>query len=155
VDCTRWIEVNPTTGAILDAGLFASTGVYRVFGDLAVNGCDEMAMGYTRSNSGSFPATWVASNSTGSMTEASLKSGEVPYTAFDSPFTSFGGRRWGDYTGMTIAPDGITFWYVGQYSKNTGNSSGRWGTYIGSFMTSPCVNPADLTEKAYLPAILD
>ena len=42
-------------------------------------------------------------------------------------------RRWGDYTEMTIDPDGETFWYLGEYSKNTGTTSGRWGTYIGSY----------------------
>ena len=39
---------------------------------------------------------------------------------------------------MTIAPDGTTFWYLGEYSKNTGTNSGRWGTWIGSFTYADC-----------------
>ena len=62
-----------------------------------------------------------------------MKAGEITYTAFDGA-----PRRWGDYTGMTIDPDGQTFWYLGEYSKITGNANGRWGTYIGSFTYPDC-----------------
>jgi hypothetical protein len=34
---------------------------------------------------------------------------------------------------MTIDPAGTTFWYLGEYSKDTGTTDGRWGTYISSF----------------------
>ena len=39
---------------------------------------------------------------------------------------------------MTIDPDGETFWYLGEYSKDTGTADGRWGTYIGSFRFADC-----------------
>ncbi len=32
----------------------------------------------------------------------------------------------------------MTFWYLGEYSKNTGSTSGRWGTWIGSFSFADC-----------------
>ena len=39
---------------------------------------------------------------------------------------------------MTIDPNGQTFWYLGQYSKNTGTSNGRWGTYIRALSYPNC-----------------
>jgi hypothetical protein len=39
---------------------------------------------------------------------------------------------------MTIDPDGATFWYMGQYSKDTGTTNGRWGNYIQSFSFAGC-----------------
>jgi hypothetical protein len=71
----------------------------------------------------------VGRDSTGAVqTEIPVKPAETVYVAFDgAPY------RWGDYTEMTIAPDGSTFWYLGEYSKITGDNNGRWGTWISSF----------------------
>ena len=66
------------------------------------------------------------------QTEAVIKAGEIEYSAFDgSP------HRWGDYTEMTIDPNGETFWYLGEYSKNTGTSD-RWGTWIAELDLGVC-----------------
>ena len=136
VDCIRWAQIDLSSASVVDAGVYASSGEYRFFGDLAVNHCDDMAVGYTKSSTSTFPSVWVSgrlsSDAPGTLqAETLLKAGEISYTAFDgSP------HRWGDYTGMTIDPNGDTFWYLGQYSKNTGTTSGRWGTYIGSFSYS-------------------
>ena len=64
-----------------------------------------------------FPGVFVTGRENGDpagtvQSEVQLKAGEIAYTAFDgSP------HRWGDYTGMTIDPNGSTFWYLGEYSK--------------------------------------
>ena len=54
-------------------------------------------------------------------------------------------ERWGDYTGMTLDPNGRTFWYAGQYAAGepalsivTGNELANWGTYVGSFEFPGC-----------------
>ena len=47
-------------------------------------------------------------------------------------------RRWGDYTGMTVDPGGETFWYLGEYSKDTGTTQGRWGNWIAEISLGPC-----------------
>ena len=66
--------------------------------------------------------------------EASLKTGETTYTAFDAV-----PRRWGDYTGAVLDPTGgCNVWYVGEYSKITNNANGRWGTWIGALKFSTC-----------------
>lgn len=143
VDCVRWAQIDVTTtlGAVgpEGAGVFSSDGDYRIFPDLAVNDCNDMAVGYTKTNSGMFPSVWYSGRESGVdapgtlQAEAELKAGEITYTAFaGAP------HRWGDYTGMTIGPDGQTFWYLGEYSKITGNPNGRWGNFIGSFTFPDC-----------------
>lgn len=138
VNCVRWAQINPATATVIDAGVYASNGTYRFFGDLAANHCNDMAIGYTKSSASMFPSIWYTGRESGDpagslQAEAQLKAGEITYTAFDSV-----PRRWGDYTEMTIAPDGVTFWYLGEYSKNTGTTDGRWGTYVGSFSFPNC-----------------
>ncbi len=138
VNCVRWAQIDPVTATVVDAGVYASNGEYRTFADLAVNHCNDMGIGYTKSSSSTYPSIYYTgrehSDPAGTLQgETLLKSGEIAYTAFDgSP------HRWGDYTEMTIDPDGLTFWYLGEYSKNTGSNNGRWGTYIGSFSFSSC-----------------
>jgi hypothetical protein len=153
VDCIRWAKINPATATVVDSGVYASSGVYRVFGDLAVNACGDMAVGYTKSSTSMYPAVFYTgrenSDPAGTLqAETQLKVGETTYVAFDgSPY------RWGDYTAMTIAPDGTTFWYLGEYSKNTGTTYGRWGTYIGSFSYPNCV-VTTLDPRVFIPLVL-
>ena len=138
VDCVRWAQIDPTGPTVLDAGVVASNGEYRFFGDLAANQCSDIGIGYSKSSTSMYPAVWATGRESGdpagtTQTEFQMKAGEISYTAFDSV-----PRRWGDYTGLTIAPDGATFWYLGEYSKNTGTTNGRWGTWVGSFSFAAC-----------------
>jgi len=139
VNCVQWAQIDPSGPTLLDAGVYGTNGEYRIHPDLAVNDCDDMAIGYTKTSDSMFPATFVtgreSSDPGGSLQpEVLLKAGEITYSSFESS----GPYRWGDYTGMTIDPDGRTFWYLGEYSKDTGTSSGHWGTYIGSFSFPAC-----------------
>ena len=46
-----------------------------------------------------------------------------------------------DDIGMTIDPDGKTFWYLGEYSKVLApGPAANWGTHISSFSIDSCVN---------------
>jgi hypothetical protein len=77
-----------------------------------------------------------------------MKSGERAYDSFQRP----GPHRWGDYSGMTIDPDGQTFWYLGEYSKDIINfNPTTWGNYIGSFSFPGCATPQP-PGKAISPA---
>ncbi|MGD2050083.1 MAG: hypothetical protein PVH03_11320 [Chloroflexota bacterium] len=162
VNCVRWAQIAPESASIIQAGVLRSNGIYRFFSDLAVNHCDDMAMGYTRTNpndsSWGYPGIYISGRK-GSTTqnmllvESPLKLSNVQYTAFDNP-----PHRWGDYTGFTNDPNGWDLWYLGQYSKQTGNPDGRWGTYIGSISfprnsNSPPIQMPGLTNMVYLPLI--
>jgi hypothetical protein len=152
VNCLRWAKINPATASVVDSGVYASNGEFRFFGDLAVNACGDMALGYTKSSASMYPAIFYTGREDGDpggsiQAETQLIAGENTYTAFDSS-----PHRWGDYTEMTIAPDGLTFWYLGQYSKNTGTSNGRWGTYIGSFSYRDCT--ISLPYDVHIPLVI-
>jgi len=50
-------------------------------------------------------------------------------------------NRWGDYSAMTIDPDGCTFWYTNEYYQSpqpTTLLADNWQTRIGSFKFSSC-----------------
>ena len=137
VNCVRWAKIDPATATVVDAGVYGSSGQYRTFADLAVDACGNMAVGYSKSSSSMYPGVFVtgrlATDAAGTLqAETQLKAGEIAYTSFETSAP----RRWGDYTEMTVDPAGTTFWYLGEYSKNTGTTNGRWGTYIGSFSYS-------------------
>lgn len=141
VDCVRWTEIDLTSNppSLVQAGVFASDGEFRTFPDIAANQCNDMAVGYTKSNSAMYPGVWVTGRqSTDPMgtvqPEIQLKAGETTYYAYDgAPL------RWGDYTGMTIDPDGQTFWYLGEYSKDIQPpQSANWGNFVGSYTYPDC-----------------
>lgn len=152
VDCIRWARIDPTGPTVIDAGVLSSDDEYRTFPDLAANDCDDMVIGYTKTSEALniFPSVFVSgresTDPSGQLqTEVELKAGEKFYTSFESS----GPRRWGDYSGMTIDPDGQTFWYLGEYSKNI--SGTNWGNYIGSFSFPACGGPQP-PAKATNPA---
>lgn len=138
VNCVRWYEINISSGppSLVQQGTFSTNSEYRSFPDLAVNSCGDMLVGYTKTSTSIYPGVYVAgrevADATGQLkSETTLHAGEDYYTAYDSS-----PRRWGDYTGMTIDPDGRTFWYVGEYSRN--QATARWSTWVGSFTWSDC-----------------
>lgn len=138
VNCVRWYEINISSGtpSLVQQGTFSSNSTYRSFPDLAVDACGNMLVGYTMMSSSMYPSVYVAgresTDATGTLkSETLLKAGEDYYTAYDtSP------RRWGDYTGMALDPDGRTFWYLGEYSRN--QATARWSTWVGSYSWSSC-----------------
>ena len=135
VDCVRWAQIKlaPPFNYV-QGGVIGSKGVYRVFPDLAVNHCNDMAIGYSGGAASKFPSiAYTGRRSTDPLgtvqNEKILKWGEETYVSFDgAPL------RWGDYSGMAIDPDGITFWFIGEYAKaGTTNLTINWGQYVGSF----------------------
>jgi hypothetical protein len=153
VNCVRWAQIDPESMTVLDSGVYASPGEYRIFADLAANHCDDMAVGYTKTSGGMYPAVYVSGRESDDpdgqlQSEVLVKAGEIKYTSFQSGST----HRWGDYTAMTVDPDGLTFWYMGQYAKDTGTTSGRWGNYIDSFRFAGCsVDPGTQPGAATQP----
>ena len=138
VNCVRWYEIDISSGSpsLVQQGTFSSSGVYRSFPDLGVNQCGDMLIGYSVMTSSSFPSTYVAGREAGDpagqlKSETLMKAGEDYYTAYDSS-----PRRWGDYTGLALDPDGETYWYVGEYSRN--QATARWSTWVGSYTWSGC-----------------
>jgi hypothetical protein len=131
VNCVQWAEVDLATQSIAQTDVYRTNGEYRYLPDIAADSCDQALVGYTKSSTTSYPGTWAAGPLTAGANppETLIKAGDRSYYTYSN--------RWGDYTGMTIDPDGVTFWYLGEYSKNNGNPSTNWGDWIGS-LTLDC-----------------
>lgn len=141
VNCVRWYEVDMTgvSPTLVQEGTYGDSGQYRYFPDLAVNGCGQMLVGYTKSSSSLYPSVYVAGRNAGTppntlIGEIAVHTGTAPHVCYDgSPY------RWGDYLDMTVDPvDGRTFWYVGQFSSS--QPSCNWATQIAAIRLGQC-NP--------------
>jgi hypothetical protein len=132
----RYYQVGVTGGTIgaspLQAATFTPDTQNRYMPSLAVDRAGNMAVGYSVSSATLFPAIRYAGRlstdpvNTLAQTETSMIEGT------GSQNTS---TRWGDYSAMTLDPDGCTFWYTTEYYITTG---GNWQTRIGKFKYPQC-----------------
>ena len=142
---SRWYQVNVTGGTVNSNLPQAVTWdpdganvLYRFVPSLALNKAGDMALGYSTSSSTTKPAIKYAGRlssdpaNTFSQTEQTLLQGTGTQTG------SCGGStctRWGDYSAMTLDPDGCTFWYTNEYYATDGLND---LTRIGAFRFSSC-----------------
>jgi hypothetical protein len=141
----RWYQV-PVTGGTVGPNDIQSTTwdpdganvTYRYVPSLAVDRAGNMAMGYSTSNSTTNPGIKYAGRlstdpvNTFSQTEQTLIQGTGTQTGSCGSGTCI---RWGDYTAMTLDPDGCTFWYTNEYYAVNGLND---LTRIGSFKFAEC-----------------
>src|SRR5262249_23731215 len=121
----------------------AANVMHRFMPSLAVNRQGDMALGYSTSSATTKPAIKYAGRLAGdpvntfSQTEQTLIQGLGPQTG------NCGGAactRWGDYSAMTLDPDGCTFWYTNMYYQADGLNH---HTRIGSFAFPSCTPEAN------------
>ncbi len=140
----RWYQVGVTGGVvaanIAQAATWDPDGanvMHRFMPSVAVNRVGDLALGYSTSSSTTKPAIKYAGRlasdpvNTFSQTEQVLIQGAGTQTG------SCGGTcaRWGDYSAMTLDPDGCTFWYTNEYYAANGLN---YQTRIGSFAYPTC-----------------
>jgi hypothetical protein len=141
----RWYQVN-VTGGTVNANLpQAATWdpdnanvIYRFMPSLAVDRAGDMALGYSTSNSTTKPAIAYAGRLAGDPVNTFSQTETVLIQGTGTQTGSCGGAaciRWGDYSSMTLDPDGCTFWYTNEYYSADGLS---FLTRIGSFGFSSC-----------------
>ena len=167
----RWYQFNVTGNTVVTSGPVQQSTwapdstVARWMPSLAVDKDGNMAIGYSASSSTLFPAIRYAGRlatdppSTLGQTETSLIEGSASQCCTFSDGSA--NNRWGDYSAMTIDPDGCTFWYTTEYYASpepTTLAGDNWQTRIGSFKFAGCTpNPATLqgsvTDSATLNAI--
>jgi Big-like domain-containing protein len=144
----RWYQV-PVTGGTIGSATQASTwnpdSSNRFMPSVDVDDQGDMAIGYSVSSSTQFPAIRYAGRlasdpiNTLSQTETSLIEGTGSQTG------NCGGSactRWGDYSAMTLDPNGCTFWYANEYYVTSGLND---HTRIGSFTFPGCSPVSDTT----------
>ena len=131
----RYYQVHVTGGTVAATTTQAATHapdttVNRYMPSLAVDRAGNMALGYSASSGTLNPAIRYAGRlsadpaNTLPQTETSLIEG----TGSQDETT-----RWGDYSSMSLDPDGCTFWMSNEYYVTT---SGDWQTRIGAFKLS-------------------
>jgi hypothetical protein len=140
----RWYQVDVTGGAvptIAQATTWdpdAANVMHRFMPSLALDRAGNMALGYSTSSATTKPAIKYAGRlatdppETFSQTEQLLIQGAGTQTGNcgGAPCT-----RWGDYSAMTLDPDGCTFWYTNMYFQADGLNH---NTRIGAFTFPAC-----------------
>lgn len=132
----RWYELRKaglTSWILYQEGTYApADGLERWMGSIAMNSSGDIALGYSVSSSTIFPEIRFTGRLSGdplgvmTITETTIHASSGAQTGL---------TRWGDYTQMSLDPDGITFWYNNQYQPATG--SFNWSTRIASFAFGP------------------
>ncbi|HWM89561.1 MAG TPA: carboxypeptidase regulatory-like domain-containing protein [Thermoanaerobaculia bacterium] len=141
----RWYQVDVTGGTVAanlpQAATWdpdAANVIHRFMPSLALDRAGNLALGYSTSNNAApnFPSIKYAGRlaadpvNTFSLTEQTMFAGTASQTT---------SARWGDYTTMTLDPDGCTFWYTNQYANPVSQDfDKRWKTRIGSFKYDEC-----------------
>ena len=140
----RWYELrHPSDWSLYQEGTYApSDGIYRWMGSIAMNANGDIALGYSASSSTMFPEIRYTGRKDGDPLGVMTATEEVIHASSGS---QNGLSRWGDYTTMSVDPDGQTFWYANEYQPFSG--SFNWRTRIASFSSGascpvdPATNP--------------
>jgi len=143
----RWYQLTVTGGTVAANIAQAATWdpdaanvIHRFMPSLALDRGGNMALGYSTSNATApnYPSIKYAGRlaadpiNTFSQTETSM---------FDGTASQTTSTRWGDYSTMTLDPDGCTFWFTSEYANPVSQATNmRWKTKIGKFQFPGC-NP--------------
>jgi hypothetical protein len=140
----RWYQVNVTGGTVADPILQATTWdpdganvISRFMPSIAVDRAGDVALGYSTSSSTTKPAIKYAGRLAGDTIETFSQSEQVLIQGVGTQTGTCGGTctRWGDYSAMSLDPDGCTFWYTNMYYAVDGLNH---QTQIGSFSYPSC-----------------
>ena len=134
----RWYEFhapeNSTTLTVYQQGTFAPDSNYRWMGSLAMDGSQDIALGYSVSSSSMYPTI----NFTGRTTAdplGTMESEALIVAGTGSQVDT--SNRWGDYSSMAIdEADDCTFWYVNQFYMLT--TTFDWSTQVTSLKFAGC-----------------
>ena len=130
----RWFELRRSGGAwsLFQEGTIAPDAESRWMGSAAMDATGNIAVGYNRSSSSTFPSLAVSGRIT--TDPIGTMGAEQTIVAGSSPN---GSNRYGDYSSMSIDPaDGCTFWFTGEY-----NPASQWSTRIASYKFTECGGP--------------
>jgi uncharacterized repeat protein (TIGR01451 family) len=152
----RFYQTTVTGGTVASSTTQAATHnpdtTNRFMPSVAIDRAGDMALGYSTTSSTSFPAIKYAGNLSSdplnsiTETEVSLINGTGTQTGNCGPSTCI---RWGDYSAMTLDPDGCTFWYANEYYAVNGLND---LTRIGSFAFPSCTPVGNGTVQGTVTA---
>ena len=127
------VEANATQAFTYSPDITA----HRFMPSVAVDSAGNMAIGYSATNATLNPAIRyagrLASDAADSITQA--ETSLIEGTGTQSGSCGSTCTRWGDYSAMSLDPDGCTFWYSNMYYQSTGLA---FNTRIGAFSLPGC-----------------
>ena len=137
----HWVQLNTTTlgsTTLTDQGDVGgediASGTFTFMPSIAVNSAEDVIVGFSASDSTSFPGAYYAGRFVGDPA-GTVNPSVVVRAGLDFYVRTFGaGRnRWGDYTGASVDPnDDNSFWVFNEYALTRGSGTppedGRWGT---------------------------
>ncbi|MEO5623441.1 MAG: carboxypeptidase regulatory-like domain-containing protein [Dokdonella sp.] len=140
----RWYQVNVTGGTVAanlpQAATWDPDGanvISRFMPSVAIDRAGDLALGYSTSSSTTKPAIKYAGRLAGDPVNTFSQTEQLLVQGAGTQTGSCGGTctRWGDYSAMTLDPDGCTFWYTNEYYSADGLA---FNTRIGSFAFPSC-----------------
>jgi uncharacterized repeat protein (TIGR01451 family) len=147
---SRWYQVDVTGGAVAanlpQAATWdpdAANVLHRFMPSLAVDRAGNMALGYSTSSTTTKPAIKYAGRLAGDPVNTFSQTEQLLIQGTGTQVGNCGGstcQRWGDYSSMTLDPDGCTFWYTNEYYAADGLN---YLTRIGSFAFPSCTPVGD------------
>jgi hypothetical protein len=152
----RWYELRRAGGtwAIHQAGTHAPDALHRWMASAAMDGDEDLAIGYSVSHGTLSPTIRYAGRTPGDP-PGTLPWTETVLVAGAGAQTGLG--RWGDYSMLSVDPvDDCTFWYTQEYYAAV--SSRDWVTRVGSFRFPGCiacrlVGGSSLTVEKWAPGV--
>jgi len=132
----RWYELRDegSTWTVYQQGTYAPDNEYRWMGSIAMAANGNIALGFCKSSSSTYPSIWYTGRSP-EATPGQMNFAEVMIKAGAGSQSSI--NRWGDYACLSVDPSNDTvFWHTNEYMK-----SGNWGTRIASFNFEAIQNP--------------
>ena len=152
----RWFELRNSGGgwSLFQEGTVAPDSDSRFMGSIAMDGDENIALGYSVTSTSTFPSMRytgrLASDPAGTMPQ-----GE--HTIVNGAGAN-NSNRYGDYSAMNIDPvDDCTFWHTNMYAQ----ANGTWATQIASFRFDACIDPGftllpdDFNPQVCAPAAVD
>jgi hypothetical protein len=141
----RFYQVTVTGGTVAPTLTQAATYdpdganvISRFMPSVAVDRAGNMALGYSTSSSTTKPAIKYAGRLATDPVNTITQTEQVLIQGAGTQVGPCGGStciRWGDYSAMTLDPDGCTFWYTNMYYQVDGLNH---DTRIGSFQLPQC-----------------
>ena len=141
----RYYQVKVTGGSVEAAPTQAwthspDTSLWRFMPSVAVDRIGDMAIGYSTSNATTNPALKYAGRLSSDPVNSLPQTEQLLFQGTGSQSGNCGSStctRWGDYSAMSLDPDGCTFWYTNEYYAVNGLND---LTRIGSFKFSQCTS---------------
>ena len=132
-------------------GTWSPDATHRWMASTAMDSAGNLAIAYNASSATIYPSIRYAARLAGDPL-GTLGQGEQDILAGVGSQTS-SSSRWGDYSNLSVDPNGCTFWATLEYS-NQGNMLGPapWRTRIAAFRLPNCVDAATVPSAPALTA---